>query len=323
MISNRRSRWQPWVRIGWALVAITSFWAFAGILALTRQFADAPPDRIAAGLQALQWNRDAYFWFTVATTAPMFVGNFVVGAIIFWQRPNDWMAVFSSIFLISFAASNSLSPTTEFLAVLAAAPPGFRLPYFVIGIMSFGTVAVFLALFPDGNFVPKWMRWIALLGFLHALAWGLFPDVYGDPSGPFRIIQLGVSVIIFGGSMVAQIWRYRNYATPTQKQQTKWFLYGLGLSIGLQLMLSAIPAILPPGNAQTSVSSELFLSIANMSLLFIPLSFGRYSALQVMGHRYHYPPHVELCRADRYPGSDLLWRRGPGSVCFSWPAGDS
>jgi len=267
-------RWLLWTRSAWALAALASLGTFAGTLLLTRQFADNLPERVALGLAALGWSHNAWFWFTVATIAPLFTSSFVVGAAIFWLRPHDRMALFTSIFLMTFGASNSFSPAREYLSVVASAPVAFVIPNFLTGMLSFGLLAVFFATFPDGQFAPRWMRWIALEGFLLSLAWNLFPAVVGDFSGPYANGVLVAVSVMFGGSLAGQVWRYRNYATPVQKQQTKWFVFGLALIVGFMMAPSIVLYGLNAADPKASVQIDLFVGIANIAFVLLPFSIA-------------------------------------------------
>ncbi len=268
------ARWLPWMRVGWLLAGLASVGTFIGTLLLTRQFADNLPERMALGLAALGWTHSAWFWFTVATIAPLFLVCFGVGAAIFWLRPHDRMAFFTSIFLMTFGAANAFSPAKEYLSLIGGAPPLFFVPYVIVGMLSFGLLATFFAMFPDGQFVPRWMVWIALEGFLLSLAWNLFPAVVGDFSGPYAYLVLFAVSLMFGGSLTAQVWRYRNYATPTQKQQTKWFVYGLALIVGFLLLPSVVLYGLNADDPRTSVLIDGFVAVAGLSFLLLPGSIG-------------------------------------------------
>jgi hypothetical protein len=270
------SRFSPWMRLAWAIVALVSIWTFVGTLVLTRRFADALPLRLVEGLVALGWTRETYFRFTIATIAPLFLVNFGVGSLIFWLRPRDRMAVFTSIFAMSIGAANSFSPAHEYLVVQANAPPAIAIPAFISGILSFGFLATFFATFPDGRIAPGWMRWIALEGFLFSLAWNLFPDSVGTFSGFWGTLGILGVLVMFGGSVWGQVWRYRHYATMVQKQQTKWFVSGLAfITVGI-----LIPSVFLYSPAAAAASPrvgflfDIFVSIGNLAFAFLPISIA-------------------------------------------------
>lgn len=270
---DERRNWL--LRLGWALVAATSLVVFIGTISFTRQFVDALPVRIAEGLQMLGWSQSIYFWFTIATIAPLFLASYITGALIFWLRPHDRMVQFTSIFLMTFGAANSFSPAKEYLGFVAVVAPGwFNVANFVAGMLSFGLFAVFFATFPDGKFVPRWMIWISLEGFLLSLAWNLFPGVVGDFSGPYGPITVVAALVMLGGGGLAQVWRYRYHATATQRQQTKWIAYSMACIVMILVIPTAlIYGISSPGT-RLSVILDAAVSVINLVFVLVPISIG-------------------------------------------------
>jgi hypothetical protein len=81
---------------------------------------------------------------------------------------------------------------------------------------------------------------------------------------------------MFGGSMVAQIWRYRNYATSLQKQQTKWFVAVLVFIVIVILLPSIILYTPATGTVspKTSLLFDIFVSIGNLAFIFLPIAIA-------------------------------------------------
>jgi hypothetical protein len=94
-----------------------------------------------------------------------------VAALIFWRRSDDRMALFASLALLTFGTATF----TFTMAALTEQYPAWEVPvafFHFLGAASFG---LFLYLFPDGRFVPRWTRWVALVW----IAWqeGVFYEV--------------------------------------------------------------------------------------------------------------------------------------------------
>src|SRR3989442_3102907 len=75
-------------------------------------------------------------------------------------------------------------------------------------------------LFPNGRFVPRWTRWVAVIWLWCPLYlfFALFPL--------FIVLS---NIVWFGGLaclVVALIYRYRVISTPMQRQQTRWIVFG-------------------------------------------------------------------------------------------------
>ena len=98
----------------------------------------------------------------------------------------------------------------------------------VDGLAVTGFAALFLT-FPDGRFVPRWTVLMLPLFAVYAETWILFPQSpLADDNNPLTVVLLGGFVLIGLGSL---IYRYRRIATPTQQQQMKWALFGLGVTL--------------------------------------------------------------------------------------------
>lgn len=112
-----------------------------------------------------------------------------------------------------------------------------------------------LLLFPTGQFVPGWTRWVLLL----SMPWNvvLLMAVQFDNeavrSRPFLSAIVGALYIAFVAvGIYAQRYRYRQAATHAERQQIRWAVYGFALWV-VYVVLSSFPyfylASLPPNAA--------------------------------------------------------------------------
>jgi hypothetical protein len=88
---------------------------------------------------------------------------------------------------------------------------------------------IFLYVFPDGRFT-SWRPLVMSVGLLiWALLWPFVPALnpYGFPE-PWPFVTLSA---VFATGALAQVRRYLQFATPIEKQQTKWVVYGLAASV--------------------------------------------------------------------------------------------
>jgi hypothetical protein len=145
----------------------------------------------------------------------------------------------------------------------------FRSPFFATP-----TIALFV-LFPDGRFVPRWTRWLILISIPVSVATLYLPLYYAEA-------LLGMIVI---GAMYAQIYRYRHVSTQTERQQTKWVLFGILLWLLLIALLSvpySFELNLPPGSPLpwwalvSSTGWWLTLAIVPLSLTIAVLRYRLY-----------------------------------------------
>ena len=131
---------------------------------------------------------------------------------------------------------------------------------------------LFFYLFPSGRFVPRWTLWLALLyGVTFFGLWNFTP--FGPPSWPPLLFNAAV-VVVWGSFLVAQLYRYARVSDATQRQQTKWVVFGVAVAIvGTLTTIFTVGAAvdLPPEEVGSKMLSMLLMDAFG---LFIPLSIG-------------------------------------------------
>jgi hypothetical protein len=100
----------------------------------------------------------------------------------------------------------------------------------ILGAIFFYLLLVGLASFPDGAFVPRFLRWLVPLGIPLTIFVSI-PDVDEDLQG-----ILGVVVLI--AVLSCQFLRFRREPAGIIRQQIKWA--GFGFAAGLLLVLAAV-----------------------------------------------------------------------------------
>jgi hypothetical protein len=99
-----------------------------------------------------------------------------IAIFLFWRRSDDWMAMLFSLQLIT-----SIAFTTRSLSVLEHAYPAVREPVQLIWLLGIVLSIVTLYLFPDGRFVPRSTRLLAIVAVVLVV---LSP---GLPEGMLRL----------------------------------------------------------------------------------------------------------------------------------------
>jgi hypothetical protein len=161
-----------------------------------------------------------------------------LASVLFWRRSEEWMVIFISAYLLVYGTvlagplerAEAFYPWWPSLAVDVLQPLFLTVP----------TVALFI-LFPDGRFVPRWTRWLLVLSI---------PLTVTSLYLPYSFLWAILSALIFG-AFLAQIYRYRHVSTPTERQQTKWVLFGFLLwlvLIGILGVPYSIEMSLPAGS---------------------------------------------------------------------------
>jgi hypothetical protein len=165
----------------------------------------------------------------------LFVAVFLaVGVAIAWRRSSDQYTLAVSWALVLYGVTGTLSTQ-----ILQQAEGGWGWVAHFLSMASTASVPILAYMFPDGRFVPRWTRWLALLWGTLALAATFFRtlDPYTwAPWYSYTFLLLGL-----GSAIVAQIYRYRRVSTPAQQQQTKWVIFGFAAAI---LGFAAVSALL-------------------------------------------------------------------------------
>jgi hypothetical protein len=161
-----------------------------------------------------------------------------LAGLLFWRRSSDRMALFVSYFLLGYATilAGPLEQLQRSQPTLAALNPNVVAQPIILP----GLVAL-VGMFPDGRFVPAWMRWTLLV----SLAWSplslVVPCCNMTQVNPWLATAYwltALSLVLLGA--YAQFYRYRWVSTQAERQQTKWVLWGLALYL-LLLTVSSIP----------------------------------------------------------------------------------
>jgi hypothetical protein len=194
---------------------------------------------------------------------------FAVGALIFWRRSDDRMALLVSVFLVSFGPV-AVDPTSAY--TLISSQPAWWLPVQGAQIVGLVCSTLFFFLFPSGRFVPHWTRWLAVAFIINDVPNLLFPQLYS------RLPPLEtVSYLVFLGGVVSMVWsqiyRFRRVSSPAQRQQSKWVVFGLTLGIA-GTFPSQLPVDLSLVGGDTPLTLLLLKVGFTLSLMLIPLSIG-------------------------------------------------
>jgi hypothetical protein len=195
-----------------------------------------------------------------------------LAGVLFWRRSDNWMVMFISLYLLVYGIV--MAGPLERLEDFHPGWPSLAIDVFQPLFFTTPTIAL-IVLFPDGRFVPRWTRWLILLSIPLTVA-----ILYQPLSYSWALV--GMIVI---GAMYAQIYRYRHVSTPTERQQTKWVLFGILLWLLLMAMLFvpySIELNLPPGSPLpwwalvSSAGWWLTLTIVPLSLSIAVLRYRLY-----------------------------------------------
>jgi hypothetical protein len=258
-------------RAAWVAVAVVALGQF--VISVPTRYAELahPTARVRAALAEVGLSAGGYALYNVALDA-IFVSIFaLVAIVIFWRRSDDPVALLVATMLVVWGPLNGLfvltpSATSGMYPTLQATL-GLTLTY--VGYMAW---MLFFYLFPSGRFVPRWTRWMALLygvGFFGL--WTFTP--FGPPTWPPLLFNVAL-LVVWCSFPVAQLYRYARVSNRTQRQQTKWVVFGVAVAIaGVLTTIFTVGAAvdLPPAEVGPKMLSMLLM---DAFMLFIPISIG-------------------------------------------------
>ena len=197
----------------------------------------------------------------------------VVAALIFWRKSSDRQALFVSLALLLFGTATQ----PYALHALVAAYPSWGLPVDSLHFLGSASFSLFLFIFPDGRFVPRWTRWVALvwIAWLFPRYW--FPDWPPSGSGTgLAWLNLVVWLSALGAAVYSQVYRFRKISNRVQRQQSKWVVFGIAMGLAAFLTVNIVVSAIAPVPTSAGELTTLMVGAAlmNSALLLIPLSIG-------------------------------------------------
>ena len=178
-------------------------------------------------LQKLGLSVSAYAAFILALALVLAFLCFAVSALIFWRRSDDWMALLVALMVV---ASVTLNASVYGMDMNSA----WGWPAMVLYAFGTGMYVLLLSLALDGRFVTRWAPWLLLCWAVAVIHYFIFM------SSPFSAL---VWLAALGMVMIAQVYHYRTAASPLQRQQGKWLLFGTCVVVIIAVGLTLLPFI--------------------------------------------------------------------------------
>lgn len=200
-----------------------------------------------------------YAAYTVAVEILFALVFLFLAAVIFWRKADTGIGLLTGLLLVTVGVAQTDA------SALGTAVPALRGPVTGLLALSFVCIGLFLYLFPDGRFAPRWTcfivgAWIPLF----------LVSTLVLPPKDFQPLLFG----FLAASLFVPIYRYRRLSTPVQRQQTKWVVLGVLIStLGSISILTAQSLHV----LADSPGALAFLGINTLLSLFtalIPLSIG-------------------------------------------------
>jgi hypothetical protein len=282
-------RWLPFVRIAWIILVLIYLAMFvAGIAPYFRELnticagdtcaPTAITPKEVASLNSVGLSAEHYAGFLSSLDVIYAILSTVLAGLIFWRRSDNWMGILVSLTLVAFATSF----LSEADLALARLYPTLAPLNELLTSLSIILFILLFCLFPDGRFVPRWTRLLAILLVASTLIELLFAG--GPILAPGQVSAFLIFAVLGGVvlGVYAQIFRYRRVSTPVQRQQTKWVVFGLAATLLPIFVWSLFVELFP---LQPGTPRLLFFIIGLGSLLIVLTLFPLSVAISILRYR--------------------------------------
>jgi signal transduction histidine kinase len=216
-----------------------------------------PTLETAQALQKLGLSVGAYANFTLALELALALLCFSLGAVIFWRRSDDWMALLGGLAVVASVAFNGNVISMDMSSAWG---------WIAMGLFVFaGGLYLLVLSLADGRFVTHWAPLMLLCWVIAVIHYFVF----------MNYVYSLVWSLALGLLLIARAYHHRTAESPIQRQQSKWFIFGgcVQLIIAVATIVPALifPALWQNGSFYQLVANGLALII--LSFVF-PVCIG-------------------------------------------------
>ncbi len=277
-----RWSWQRAAQGAWIVLAlvllvifvanIPAFFQYAMTVCTLPDAGNCPTEQLTPAyvqvLDQLHLSVAAAEGFLAALCVAVSVLYWLLGLLIFWRKSQERMALLVSLLLVLFGSSGFLGfnlPTQT--------PPLFQLLAQVItyGLM-WPAMLVFFFTFPTGRFTPRW-TWAAFVPFFAVTMLSSLPVTA-------HLVPAVALILTSLLPIVVQIYRYMRIYDAVQRQQTKWFVFGLSIVFFLVIIQGIFQAVAPGSSTANSwyqlFNGPFWLVLWTILLLSVSIPILRY-----------------------------------------------
>jgi hypothetical protein len=262
------------LRVGWVAIVLFDLAVFLASIPLAyahlrgicppvplHECSAAPTPGNLLALHRLGLSLDLYALGSLLLALVVAVLFMVLGAVIFWRKSAERLGQFVSLWLILFGASMIANSETGAL-VLAQTPQVVQLVFHYLENAIWPGLILFVCIFPDGRFIPRW----AWLWVILALVISELPadSPFNPPNLPLPLF-VAAEALVLGSPLGFQLYRYVRVSDAVGRQQTKWFVFGVAITLLSALTLQSLRGVLPLDSPYRLLGSALG------SLVFVPI----------------------------------------------------
>jgi hypothetical protein len=263
-----QARWLTVARRAWP--AVTALALVANLLALPGFARSQLNHTIRAELPGWHLSPAGYVTIEIAYSAVPILIFLAISSVIYFRAAREPVALFCAYTLVAlaFGIGGFLSGLTITSPVLNALSVILTAAAQVMG-------GWFFLIFPSGKFVPRWSRWCVLAVAVGVLV-VVVPSIARVQPVSNAVQPFGDGLLLLSGG--AQVYRYRRVSTPTERQQTKWVVFGVAACIALfavLLLLDLLVTMVAPSVRHSQVAGNLIPGgLWILGVTFIPVCIG-------------------------------------------------
>ena len=256
----------------------------------------------AQALQNLGLSIGGYAVSTLALAIASALVSFGVASVLFWRRSADWMAMFVSLFLVTFGVNFSVQAQAILATNVQTA--WYWSLNILIG-LGWVSLILLLYLFPDGRFVPRWTRPLAVF----VVASNIFLDA--SPGAHLHVPSLGAQCHL------PDQWRFRRCRAnlPLRSRfrpgaATANQVGGVRLSsdnAGDSWQIRAAADLPLTQRLELTLFLALYVCLSAWLTAHSTDAWHRHPALPAVGYRHPDQSYAGLWYLDGSPRPGLLW----------------
>jgi tRNA A-37 threonylcarbamoyl transferase component Bud32 len=232
-----------------------------------------PQSQDALRAAGLSLKFPAYVLVILDSLTVLFFGT--MAFVLVWQR-GDEVATLVVASMLLFTGALYTGPTSN-----------ANLPNLALAILPGLAESMqvwFVYLFPDGKPLPRWIWWILIpLPIWRIGVW--FVNYIPNYKAEFHTAEnyshttqqawdIGLFLLLLIGGIVLQVYRYRKLSTPVQRQQTKWVLFGMIITVLFVGTYVVVFNVLRYGQSPSLVVSLGARALRQISLMIVPTTMA-------------------------------------------------
>jgi hypothetical protein len=192
---------------------------------------------------------------------------FAVSLVLFWRKSTDRAILLISLVLVLTGGF--------FFPPIPLALWNYGVWWVPIDflVLLAGVMLTFVYTFPDGRFVPRFTRWLALGWIAISLVPVPTPGVFYPWHWWLSPLYTLMRIAFYCSLAFALLYRYRRMSTPVQRQQIKWVVFASTMLIGEVSAANLVVNVLPSYFPALGISPQIHHLVSAIAIYLLPILF--------------------------------------------------